>query len=82
MKKLSEGQQDRIKFYMDESGKIRWRMRAAGNNAILADSGQGYKKWLDAWSAAARVTGRDPDFEPAFPSDILMVVDKDVPCPR
>lgn len=36
--------------------KLRWRY-VAGNGHILADSGQGYTRRIDALNAAARVTG-------------------------
>lgn len=48
---------DRIEIY--RSGlrrKLRWRY-VAGNGNILADSGQGYTRRIDAITAAARVTG-------------------------
>ena len=52
---------DRIEIY--RSGlrrKLRWRY-VAGNGHILADSGQGYTRRIDALRAAASVTGTELD---------------------
>ena len=40
--------------YADKAGEFRWRL-AAGNGAILATSGQGYKAKEDARAGVARV---------------------------
>ena len=47
---------DRIEFYTDAGDKWRWRLRAS-NGRILADSGQGYSRRVDAVRACGRVTG-------------------------
>lgn len=52
------GNVDRVIFYTDNAGQWRWRYRAGGNSAILADSAQGYTNLTDAWTAAERVTDR------------------------
>ena len=48
---------DTLKFYAAKDG-VRWRYVAAGNNEILADSGQGYERLAQAKESADRVTGR------------------------
>lgn len=50
---------DTLEFYKDKAGEVRWRYKAAGNNAILADSGEGYKELDDARSTAFRIFGLD-----------------------
>ena len=32
----------KFQVYKDEAGEWRWRLRASGNNEIIADSGEGY----------------------------------------
>lgn len=50
----------RLQVYKDKAGQLRWRVRSAGNNKVVADSGEGYKT-LRALavgvSAAAQVLG-------------------------
>ena len=41
--------------YRDNAGKWRWRLRAAGNHKIIADSAEGYVSKGGAEEAAARV---------------------------
>lgn len=52
------GDVDRVVFYQDTKSKWRWRYLAANNGHILADSGQGYRRFEDARTAANRVTNR------------------------
>lgn len=65
---LLMGHRDRVVFYRDQSGRWRWRFRAAGNGRVLADSGQGYRRLDDAWAAAERVTARN--IEPPGPAGL------------
>lgn len=50
-------ERDTLEFYRAKDG-IRWRYQAAGNNEVLADSGQGYDRLAQAEESANRVTGR------------------------
>jgi uncharacterized protein YegP (UPF0339 family) len=50
--------EDRVEFYTDDAGEVRWRFRAAGNGEVMADSAEGYKSFLFAWDGAERVVGR------------------------
>ena len=36
-----------FQVYVDKAGEYRWRLRASGNNEIIADSGEGYKAKRD-----------------------------------
>ena len=47
----------KIEFYRDAIGEVRWRYRAANGSDILADSGQGYSRVIDAVTAATTVCG-------------------------
>ena len=47
---------DRIEIYRSRLRRWRWRYRAA-NGHVLADSGQGYSRRIDALNGAAVVTG-------------------------
>jgi uncharacterized protein YegP (UPF0339 family) len=42
-------------IYLDRAGEWRWRLRAAGNNEIIADSAEGYVSKWGAERAAERV---------------------------
>lgn len=44
----------KVEYYADKRGKYRWRLRA-GNNLIVAESGQGYSRERDARRAFAVV---------------------------
>lgn len=46
--------------YRDSEGASRWRIKAAENGDVLADSGQGYAHESDLFRALGRVTGRQP----------------------
>ncbi len=48
--------QPRVYVYRDAAGRWRWHYRAA-NGRILADSGQSYKRRIDAVTASETVTG-------------------------
>lgn len=49
----------RVELYRDSSGEWRWRIKAA-NGRTLADSGEGYKRMMDAHRASDVVrTGTD-----------------------
>lgn len=41
--------------YRDRAGEWRWRLRAAGNHEIIADSAESYMSKRGAEDAAARV---------------------------
>lgn len=41
--------------YRDRAGEWRWRLRAAGNHKIIADSAEGYVSRRNAEEAAERV---------------------------
>jgi uncharacterized protein YegP (UPF0339 family) len=41
--------------YNDRAGEWRWRLRAAGNNEIIADSAEAYTSKWECEQAAARV---------------------------
>jgi uncharacterized protein YegP (UPF0339 family) len=73
---MSARDYDRICLYADQTGKVRWRYRAAGNSRILADSGQGYRTDDDAIIGAARVTKRfpTPHFEQVERQPFLMLL--------
>ena len=50
---------DRIELYRSGLRRKKWRWRyVAANGNILADSGQGYSRRIDALAGAARVTGQ------------------------
>jgi uncharacterized protein YegP (UPF0339 family) len=49
----------RIEVYRDNAGEWRWRKLAA-NNAILADSGEGYENQTDAVDAASKESQGEP----------------------
>jgi uncharacterized protein YegP (UPF0339 family) len=42
-------------IYRDRAGEWRWRLRAAGNNEIIADSAEGYGTRWGCEQAAERV---------------------------
>lgn len=48
---------DYVEFYVDAKEEFRWRYKA-GNNEIMADSGEGYRDIRDCQAAAQQVTGR------------------------
>lgn len=48
---------DKVQVYRDARGEWRWRYKAA-NGAILADSGEGYKRRKKAMSQAERVMAK------------------------
>lgn len=48
---------DVVVLYRDRSDRWRWRY-VAQNGHLLADSGQGYSRRIDAYRGAKRVTGR------------------------
>lgn len=50
---MSDGKTDRVHIYKDEAGEWRWRRRA-GNNQIVATSGEGYIAYGDCINAAER----------------------------
>jgi uncharacterized protein YegP (UPF0339 family) len=52
------GDEDRVEFYTDENGDVRWRFRSSGNGEVMADSAEGYKSFVQAWDSAERVVGR------------------------
>jgi uncharacterized protein YegP (UPF0339 family) len=37
----------KVQLYKDKVGAWRWRLRATGNNEIIADSAEGYKEKAD-----------------------------------
>jgi len=45
-----------IEFYTDASGAIRWRVKAR-NGRVVADSGQGYSRMIDARRGLILATG-------------------------
>lgn len=47
-----------IEVFKDKAGEWRWRKKA-GNNEIVASSGEGYKGHQDAWQAAHKEAGPD-----------------------
>lgn len=47
---------DLVVLYQDRAGKWRWRY-VATNGHVMADSGQGYSRRIDAERGAKRVTG-------------------------
>lgn len=51
---------DRVEVFTDEAGEHRWR-RVAGNNEIVADSGEGYSSKAAAVAAAEREAGEDAE---------------------
>ena len=54
---------DRVEFYRDEGKKWRWRF-VQKNSRVLADSGEGYTRRIDAVNGCARVTFRNPVLDP------------------
>jgi len=53
---------DRTEVYEDKAGGWRWR-RIAPNGEIIADSGEGYTRKVDALRAADRVFDETPEGE-------------------
>jgi hypothetical protein len=53
------GEQDRVGFYLDDDGKVRWRYRAAGNGAVMGGPQEGFSDLEAALANARRLTGRD-----------------------
>ena len=50
----------RLQVYKDKAGQLRWRARSAGNNKVVADSGESYKTLralADGVAAASLVLG-------------------------
>lgn len=52
---------DHAEFYRDEQKKWRWRY-VRKNSRVMADSGEGYTKFIDARKAFTHVTGKNPVF--------------------
>lgn len=48
---------DIVEIHRDAAWEWRWRRRAAGNNEIIATSGEGYVDQEHCWSMAERVNG-------------------------
>lgn len=48
---------DRIAFYVDAAGLVRWHRRDGGNGEITAESGQGYTNENFAAAMADEVNG-------------------------
>lgn len=48
---------DRVEVYRDARDEWRWR-RVAGNNKVVADSGEGYEHRVDCLDAAVAVNAR------------------------
>lgn len=72
---------DRIELYRSGIRRKKWRWRyVAENGNIMADSGQGYSRRIDALRGAEVVTGRT--FQPEYdhlisdgPSPMLLVLE-------
>lgn len=52
-------QPDKVIFYTDSAGEVRWHRRDGYNNEIVAESGEGYVNVADAEIIARRVNGGD-----------------------
>lgn len=50
----------KFKVYVDNSGEWRWRL-VAGNNKVIADSGESYKEKKDCEEAIVLVKSADVD---------------------
>lgn len=50
---------ERAEFYRDGSGEWRWRV-LAGNNRVVADSGEGYKHLTDCKDEFTKLFGDMP----------------------
>ena len=50
-----------VEFYKDAAGEWRWRAKA-GNNEVVADSGEGYQNRQDAVTEAMSLFGDDVSY--------------------
>jgi len=56
---------DRVLVYKDKAGEWRWK-RVAGNNRVVSDSGEGYKRrWRAVWAAKRQ----NPNIQPEIVND-------------
>lgn len=59
-----------VQFYRDAAGDWRWRYLHANGN-VMADSGQGYARRIDAYTAARTVLGNKVKMVDALTLDDL-----------
>lgn len=52
---------DRVHYYLDDQGEIRWRRTAAGNHEPLGHAGEGFTTLAAAETNARRVNGGEYD---------------------
>lgn len=50
-----------FQVYKDKAGEYRWRLRASGNNEIIADSAEGYKEKRDCLHGLELVKEQAPE---------------------
>ncbi len=57
---MGKGQEAKFRYYQDQAGLWRWRLRAP-NSLIVAESGQGYQRLEDCLVGANLVKIYAPD---------------------
>ncbi len=60
---IEEAPVAKFQVYKDRVGEYRWRLRASGNNEIIADSAEGYREKRDCLGGIDLVKEQAPDAE-------------------